>query len=67
MKKEQKLAPREETCLMIVIAQNHPSGPFRVPNVNTGEIAIRQNVSWPPGTPEVREGNEQAAASGGGQ
>ena len=40
-----KLAPHGEKCLMMGIAQNHPSSTFRALNVNTGEIAIRQNVA----------------------
>ena len=54
MKRKHKLAPRGEKCLMMGIAQNHPSSTFRVLNINTGEIAIRQNVLWHPETPEVR-------------
>ena len=65
MKREHKLAPRGEQCLMMGIAQNYPSSTFRVLNVNIGEIAIRQNVSWHPETPEVRGDGDQAAASGG--
>ena len=49
---------------MMGIAQNHPSSTFRVLDVDIGEIDIRQNVSWHPETPEVREDGDQAAASG---
>ena len=66
IKRAHELAPRGEKCLIIDIAQNHPSSTFRVLNVNTGEIAIHQNVSWHPKTPEVRGDGDQAAASGGG-
>ena len=45
IKREHKLAPRGEKCLMTGIAQNHPSSTFGVINVNTDEITIRQNVS----------------------
>ena len=48
------------------ITQNHPSSTFRVLNVNTSEIAIRQNVSWYPETSEVWGNGDQATASGGG-
>ena len=66
IKRGHKPAPRGETCLMMGIAQNHPSSTFRVPNVNIGLIAIRQNVSWNPETPEIRGDGNQVAASGGG-
>ena len=67
MKRELKLAPREENCLMMSIAQNHPSSTFRILNVNAGKISIRQNVSWHHGTPEARGDGDQATASGGEQ
>ena len=63
MKKEHELAPSGEKYLMMGIAQNHPRSTVRVLNVNTGETAIRQNVSWHPETPEVRRDGNQAAAS----
>ena len=66
IKRKHDLAPRGEKCLMMGIAQNYPSSTFRVLNVNKGEIAIRQNVSWHPEKPEVREDGDQAAASGEG-
>ena len=48
------------------IAQTHPSSTFRVLNVNNGEIAILQSVSWHSETLEVRGDGDQAVASGGG-
>ena len=66
MKREDRLTPRGEKCLMMGIAQIYPSSTFRVLHAITGEMAIRQNVSWRPETPEVRGDSDQAAASGGG-
>ena len=65
MIRDQKLAPRGGKCLMMSIAQNHPSSTFRVVNVNTIEIAIRLNVWWHRETPEVRGYGVQATASWG--
>ena len=66
MKREHKLAPRGETCLMICIPQSHPKRIFRVLNVNTGEILIHQSVSWHPETLKVQGDGDQTAVSGGG-
>ena len=65
MNRENKLAPRGEKYLMMVIAQNYTSSTLRALNINTGETAIRQNVSWYPEMPEVRGDGDQAAKSGG--
>ena len=50
---------------MMGIAQNYPSSTFRVPSVNTGEIAICQNVSWHRETPEVQGYGDKTAESWG--
>ena len=65
IKRGHKLAPHGKTCLIMGIAQNYPRSTFRVLKSNTGEIAIRKNVSWQPETPEVRGDGHQTAASGG--
>ena len=64
MKRGHKLAPRGEKCLMIGIAQNHPSSTFRAVNVNNDKVIIGQNASWHPETPEVRGDGDQTAPSG---
>ena len=67
MKRENKLAPRRETCLiMIGIVQNHPSSTSRDLSVNPDKLILRQNVSWHHEMPEVRKDGHQATASGGG-
>lgn len=43
---------------MLGIARNSRSGTVKVRNVKTGQIVYRQDMSWHPESPEIREGGE---------
>ena len=47
-KPEHKLAPRRTKCIMLGIDTNYPLRTFRVRDVTTGQVIMRQAIIWHP-------------------
>ena len=62
---EHKLASRGAKCILLGMSPNHPHSTFRVRDLTTGAIVLRQAVTWHPAA-TARGGAPVAAKSGGG-
>ena len=62
---EHKLAPRGAKCIMLGIDTNYPRRTFRVRDLTTGQVIMRQTIIWYP-TVNAGEAVSSDTATGGG-
>ena len=65
-KPEHKLAPRGAKCIMLGIDTNYPRQTFRVRDLTTGQVVMRQAIIWHPTADAGEAVSRNTATKGGG-
>ena len=66
-KPKRKLAPRGVKCIMIGIDTDYPRRTFRVRDLTTGQVTMRQAIIWHPTADAGEAVSSNTATNGGGR